>query len=171
MSAQTDTQRKLAGRARLRDDAVGSLVHSVLAELLRLDAPFTADAAMREADRQLPARLAPSHRQSLRQRTASAALRYQQHFRRADWRLLETEANLEDVRVDLLFLMAGGEICCDEIKTGSAAEGQLAQIRTQAESQLVAGRMLYGAAFTGVRVVLLAADRSVWVDQLSEGTA
>lgn len=165
MCAQPDTRRKLAGRARLRDEAVGTLVHAVLAELLKNEAPITGVSAAAEADRQLPRHFASTHRQSLRQRVSSAAVRYETNFRRADWRLIASEANAGDVRFDLVFLTSGGEICCDEIKTGTAAKDHVHSIAAQAEAQLAAGIEAYGSTFSGVRVVLLAANESVWIDK------
>ncbi len=165
MCAQTDTRRKLAGRARLRDEAVGTLVHAVLADLLTNEAPITGASAVAATDRQLPRRLASSHRQSLRQRVSSAAVRYETNFRRADWRLIASEANAGDVRFDLVFLTSEGEICCDEIKAGSAAKDHLLAITAQGEAQLAAGIETYGSTFRGVRVVLLAANESIWIAQ------
>ncbi|MGH2959720.1 MAG: hypothetical protein ACRDKE_08945, partial [Solirubrobacterales bacterium] len=104
-------------------------------------------------------------RQSLRQRVSSAAVRYETNFRRADWRLIASEANAGDVRFDLVFLTRDGEICCDEIKTGSAATDHRHSITAQAEAQLAAGIEAYGPTFSGVRVVLLAANESIWINQ------
>lgn len=145
------------GRALLSDDAIGTLAHAALADLLTARLPLTTRDAVRATDALLPTGLAPTYRLSLRQRCASAVSRYQREFARSgSWRFIGAEVQAEEVRLDLLWTGPGGAIEADEIKTGSSPELRFADGVRQASAQVELGRRAFGPKFEAVRLLLLA---------------
>jgi len=145
------------GRALLSDEAIGTLAHAALADLLVARRPLTTHEAARATEALLPSGLAPTYRLSLRQRCASAVSRYQREFARpASWRFIGAEVQAEEVRLDLLWTGPGGVIEADEIKTGSSPELRFAEGIRQASAQVELGRGTFGPKFDAVRLLLLA---------------
>jgi len=98
-----------------------------------------------------------SHTQSRRQRVSTSVASYFARFRRTDeWQFLGAEVNVDDVRLDLLWIHRDGQIQADEVKTGvEAVFAKERSLRIQLESQVRAGRTVFGTPFEGVRAVLL----------------
>lgn len=164
MQTESDIRRIDSGRARLSDNVVGSLTHSVLAELLANDQPLSFQNVQRETDRQLPPDLAVTYRMSIRQKVGAAIQRYDGRFRRQGWTLVAPEVVARDVAFDLLWVSDSGTLEVDEIKAGLNAGRHISSISAQCESQVRSGNEVYGSDFAGVRLVLLAAGRSIYFE-------
>jgi hypothetical protein len=146
-------------RADLSSERVGSMAHEAIARLVVTHPPRpTARQVDRVVRSMLRDDLAPVYRQSLRARVGTAVSRYFDRFdRRPHWQPLGAELNVDDVRLDLVWLGPRGRIEADEIKAGPAAIGIHAQATLgQARQQLLAGQRVFGSRFAGVRVVILA---------------
>lgn len=144
-------------RADLRPTTLGALVHAAVVVLLA-----TLDRSPRHRDidavvmRLLPSDLAPVYRQTVLIRVATAVARYFALFdRRPAWEPLGVELHVADVRLDVVW-RRGQAIEADELKSGlSAATSRRPLALAQARAELGAGREVFGAAFSGVRMVVL----------------
>lgn len=146
------------GRFDLRPDQVGATVHEVLAELFVSEVDLYDVLAVHEYVRTRILSYSISHTQSRRLRVATSVAKYFSHFRRGPgWSFLGAEVNVDDVRLDLLWLTPDGDVEADEIKTGlGAVFGKERHLREQLTGQVRAGQEVFGAHFRGVRAVLLA---------------
>lgn len=141
------------------DDRVGSLIHAVLASLLRRSEGISVQSARNTVDAHLPERLAPVYRQALRQRVIASCLIYESDFRRGDWRYAGAEQILEDSALDLVWIDSTGSVYADEVKTGLASSLRIDQLTAQCQAQFAAGVSVFGRRFAGVRAVLLGERR------------
>lgn len=152
-----------AGRESARslqlDDRVGSLIHVVLASLLRSSEAISVESARKTTDAQLPEGLAPVYRQALRQRVIASCLIYDSDFRRVDWRYAGAEQILEDSALDLVWIDSSGAVYADEVKAGLATSLHIYQLTAQCRAQYAAGVSVFGRRFAGVRAVLLGERR------------
>lgn len=157
-----------AGRARLRADAVGTLVHESVALALatRRDGEFDVVALARTV---VGRRNAPVHRLAQTHRVATATATYLRALRRPPcWQLMGSEVQIGDIRMDLLFVERGtGRVEADELKTGLLGPAlELPWVREQLRGQLELGRATFGTRFGGVRLVELAPRRATLVERV-----
>ena len=117
-------------------------------------------------------RAAITYRQSARQRLMTAAAAYFDHFPPLDdWVLVGSEVPAGACRFDLVWADSKERIWVDELKTGrSAGRVGLTQVASQVKRQVTAGSNLYGAAFAGVRVCLLAAPGKAFWELAESGS-
>jgi hypothetical protein len=148
-----------SGRARLRPDSVGALVHEAIAlALTRETQAMPADAAT-AAKAIVSRELAPVYRTALLHRVTTATAVYLRDLRRdpTTWTLMGAEMFVGEARLDLLFVDATGRIEADEIKTGLLGPAAaLPWVIAQVDVQIALGRTAFGGRFGGVRVVDLA---------------
>lgn len=148
---------------------MGTLIHSVLANLLRKSDAITPASIRAETDAHLPSDLATVYRQSLRQRAVGAVLTYEREFRVDGWRFAGAETIVQDSALDLVWVTSAGLVYADEIKTGLNARLFLDQLTSQCAGQYAAGIQVFGPRFSGVRAILLAERRSGMYSARSRG--
>jgi hypothetical protein len=162
-------RRTRAGRFQLTPDQVGVTVHQIIGELLVSDIDLQDPRAIHGYVLKRVRSFSISHTQSRRQRVSTSVASYFARFRRDDdWQFLGAEVNVDDVRLDLLWIHRDGRIQADEVKTGvGAVFAKERSLRIQIESQVRAGRTVFGTTFEGVRAVLLSRPGESFLATLS----
>lgn len=159
-----------AGRARLRPDSVGALVHAAIAVALAQDPEARGPAAKPAAQEVVARNLARVYRISLLHRVTSATAVYLCDLSRdtTDWALMASEVRVGDVRIDLLFAhRRTGQIQSDEIATGLLGPPSgLPWVMQRVQAQLALGRATFGDRFGGVRLVDLPRRQATLIDHV-----
>ena len=141
---------------------VGELAHALIAGLLADGERAPEAARISAAAARLPG-LADvgSYRLAVRQRVLTSAAVYFRLFAPpAEWVFEGSELRGPRAQFDLVWRSAEGVIV-DELKTGrSATRREIAAVREQAARETLAGSMVFGEAFLGVRLVSLGAPRT-----------
>lgn len=151
-------KRTRVGRFQLTPNQTGTTVHQILGEILVSEIDPQDPRAIHEYVLKRVRSFSISHTQSRRHRVSTSVASYFARFRReSGWEFLGAEVNVDDVRLDLLWIHQDGRIQADEVKTGvGAVFAKERTLRNQLESQVRAGREVFGPSFEGVRAVLLA---------------
>jgi len=104
------------------------------------------------------------YRQAAKQRLLVATALYFRFFAPpAPWRLLGTEVTMGNSRLDLVW-GHGQEVIADEIKSGRIVDRfERDQLELQIDRALANANDRYGDAFTGLRVLMLAAPTKSFV--------
>lgn len=137
---------------------IGTLLHLAIQWLVVASPTDGTEAVRRRAAAQvLPEGLAVIHRLMVDQRVAQGVDVWLAEFDpRPTWQPLAVEVNVGDVRIDLLWIAAGGRIRADELKSGGIA----GRDRRQATAIDAAGAMAFGSAWAGVRLIGLSPTSS-----------
>lgn len=146
---------------------VGTAVHRLIAHLATLQGSQAPDVpTMRRVGKPLVGsmRAAPSQRQALRAGALSLAGVYVTRFWPARARLVAACAVLGESECDLIWLLPGGDLQIDELKTGMFATAEHRPIIEQARRQLAdATRVLGGRP--AVRVVFLRRQQALVIPE------
>lgn len=138
--------------------AVARNAHIVIADAIRAKVSVTSLETLHlfVADHPVVRKAAPTYRQNIRMRLASALAVYLRELRPpANWALLDSEVEGPESRHDLVWRTAAGHVISDEIKSGRAIASELQSVQEQLRRQLAGGTAIYGSAYHGVRLCLL----------------
>lgn len=157
--ASASQKDRAAGRAFLQPINVGRLTHAVAVVQLEADRPFDPRALREVVDSLLPAELAATYRQAVRQRVSTALVAYRERMVPQGWQFVAGEPIAGDIKLDLLWMTPAGHLVADELKSGGWPSTEYPAILRQCTMQCLAGREIYGDNFEMVRLVVPSALR------------